>query len=244
MPNTSKPKSKKTPKTVEEKIQELSNMKEPEAVVPPQVMQVVEVADEAQANPEVEEKKEEIIPEAPVEESKVSEFFSPPKETSSLGYPNISIHKKSITPIIFWAVGVCLLVAAIGVGIISVSKGSFPISFARPTPTPSPIPTPVVTPTPAVDKKELEIEILNGSGVAGVAGTLKTLLEEKGYTVAGTGNAKNYDYEKTEIQVTADKEAFLSVLQADLAGSYVIGTATADLKASLPYNAVIIIGKE
>ncbi len=221
----------KTKKTVEEKIQELA---------PPQVMQVVEVTEE----PVVEEPTVEPIPEEPLQESKVSEFFSPTKEPPSVGYPNISIHKKSIAPIIFWAVGVCVLVVAIGVSIITISKGTFPISFARPTPTPSPIPTPIVTPTPAVNKKELEIEILNGSGIAGVASTLKTLLEEKGYTVAGTGNAANYDYAQTEIQVKADKSAFLSVLQADLSGSYVIGTATATLKASLPYNAVIIIGKE
>jgi hypothetical protein len=161
-----------------------------------------------------------------------------------VGYPNISIHKKSIAPIIFWAVGVCILVVAIGVGIITMSKGTFPISFARPTPTPTLAPTPLVTPTPEVNKKELEVEILNGSGKAGVAGILKTLLEEKGYTVAGTGNAANYDYAKTEIQVKVDKEAFLSILQVDLTGSYVIGSTSATLKDSLPYNAVIIIGKE
>ncbi len=234
------------PQTVEEKIQEFASVKEPETVVPPQVpqvMQVVEVAEEPVAEA-VEEQVAETVSEEPKEESKVSEFFSPSKETSSVGYPNISIHKKSIAPIIFWAVGVCVLVIAIGVGIIIVSKGIFPISFARPTPTPTTKPTPIVTPTPAVNKKELEIEILNGSGIAGVASTLKKLLEEKGYTVAGTGNAKSYDYAKTEIQVKADKEAFLSILEADLAGSYVIGTATATLKDSLPYNAVIIIGKE
>ena len=257
MPNTSKPKTKKASKTVEEKIQELSNVKEPEIVVPPQVMQVVEVADEPEIVaepvkeevPEVEElvDAEDVLSEAKSrpagQESKVSEFFSPSKETSSVGYPNISMHKKSIAPIIFWALGVCVLVVVIGLSIITISKGTFPISFARPTPTPTSAPTPIVTPTPSVNKKELEIEILNGSGIAGVASTLKTFLEEKGYTVAGTGNAKNYEYAKTEIQVKADKSAFLSVLQADLIGSYVIGTATATLKASLPYNAVIIIGK-
>jgi hypothetical protein len=261
---TTSKKPVKNVQTVEEKIQELASDKEPETVSTPQVMQVVEVTDEKQetvVSPEPVvpmEKEEEIVVEEkveePVEESvpmsqvkqqeTVSEFFSPSKETSSLGYPNISVHKKSIAPIIFWAIGVCLLVAAIGVGIISFSKGSLPISFARPTPTPSPVPTPIVTPTPEIDKKELEIEVLNGSGKAGVAGILKTLLEEKGYTVAGTGNAPNYDYAQTEIQVIADKEAFLSILQADLAGSYVIGSTSATLKSSLPYNAVIIIGKE
>src|SRR3989339_516171 len=107
MPNTSKPKTKKASKTVEEKIQELSNVKEPEIVVPPQVMQVVEVADEPEIVaepvkeevPEVEElvDAEDVLSEAKSrpagQESKVSEFFSPSKETSSVGYPNISMHK-------------------------------------------------------------------------------------------------------------------------------------------------------
>jgi len=239
--------------TVEDKIQELA---------PPQVMQVVEVTEEPIV---AEEKLSEASPtqdasageaksrpageeSAPLSQEKqkevVSEFFSPSKESSSVGYPTISMHKKSIAPIIFWAIGVCVLVVAIGVGIITFSKGTFPISFVRPTPTPTSTPTPIVTPKPEVNKKELEVEILNGSGKAGIASILKTLLEEKGYTVAGTGNAKNYEYAKTEIQVKADKEAFLSILQADLTGFYVIGSATATLKDSLPYNAVIIIGKE
>jgi|GEM_PF-2081295 len=251
--------------SVEEKIQELASVKESEPVAPPPVMQVVEeVIDEIPQPTTTQEKQEEPVVEnqeievAPQEEmaeeaagkpkeeteSVVSEFFTPSKQTSSVGYPNISVHKKSIAPVVLWAVGVCVLVVTIGVGIVTVSKGTFPISLARPTPTPSPVPTLIVTPTPVVNKKELEVEILNGSGKAGVANTLKKLLEEKGYTVAGTGNAVNYNYANTEIQVKADKEAFIPILQADLTGSYVIGSTSATLKATLPYNAVIIIGKE
>ncbi len=92
-----------------------------------------------------------------------------------------------------------IILAGIGLGILANQLKTNPPNkplFARPTPTPTSVPTPIATPTPAVNKKELEIEILNGSGVAGVASTLKTLLEGKGYTVAGTGNAKNYDYKK------------------------------------------------
>ncbi|MDO9028130.1 MAG: hypothetical protein Q7U68_04625, partial [Candidatus Roizmanbacteria bacterium] len=118
----------KASKTVEEKIQEFASVKEPENVAPPQVMQVVEVTEEPIV---AEEKLSEAPPtqdaSAGKEESVVSEFFSPSKESSSVGYPNISMHKKSMTPIILWAAGVCILVVAIGVGIITISKGTFPI---------------------------------------------------------------------------------------------------------------------
>jgi len=257
-------KTKKTVDSVEEKIEERSSdpvTKE----ASPQVMQVVEVMDEEVEQPkEVPEEEEKDVEMAHVEvandvqeeinektreekhQEVVSEFFTKKEQSvSPLGYPDISVHKKSpITGVILWALGVFAVVALIGFVIISVSRGEIkmPEIGAKPTPTVTPAPTAV--PTPMVDKKSLNIQVLNGSGTAGVAGIVKTLLEEKGYTVVGTGNAKTYDYTSTEIQVTAEKEAFLSVLQADLAGSYTIGSTAATLKNTLPYDAVVIVGKE
>lgn len=256
-------KSKKAGTSVEEKIESLSS----ESLVkeaPPQVMQVVEVTEE-----EVKEPKEEIYEEmkdddmthteivddaaVPVNEKTqeekhqevVSEFFAKKEKPSSFGYPNISVHKKSpVAGVFLWALGVVAIVVLIGFAIVSFSRGgvTMPKLLVKATPTPTLAPTAI--PTPAVDKKSLTVQILNGSGTAGVAGKMKALLEEKGYTVSGTGNAKTYDYEKTEIQVKAEKEAFLLILQSDLSGSYVVGSATATLKGTATYDAVVIIGKE
>ena len=44
--------------------------------------------------------------------------------------------------------------------------------------------------------------------------------------------------------MTADNEAFIRILTADLTGSYVVGSSAATLKSSLQYNAVVIVGKE
>lgn len=184
----------------------------------------------------------------------VSEFFSK-KSTSpaamepapAFGYPDISVHKKSAMPgVLLWALGVIIIVVAIGAAIIGISRGSLkmPSLAAKPTPTPTAAPMPTATPTPVVDKTTLKIEVLNGSGTAGMAGKMKTLLEEKGYTVVGTGNAKSYEYAQTEIQVTAEHEAFISVLTSDLSGSYTVGSSAATLKSTLPYNVVVIVGKE
>jgi len=185
----------------------------------------------------------------------VSEFFTkkPAMPTSgepiapSFGYPDISVHKKSpVAGVLLWAIGVIGVVVAIGAIIIATSRGSItmPTIGAKPTPTPTVAPMPTATPTPVVDKTTLNIQVLNGSGIAGEANKMKALLEEKGYTVEGTGNAKSYEYEQTEIQVTADNEAFINILTADLTGSYVVGSTAATLKSSLPYNAVVIVGKE
>ncbi len=192
-----------------------------------------------------EEKKQEVV----------SEFFAkkstPPADggsvPSSFGYPDISVHKKSpVSGVVLWALGIILLVVVIGAVIIAASRGSvtIPVLQAKPTPTPTMQPTPTVAPTPVIDKTTLKIQVLNGSGTAGEAGKMKTLLEEKGYTVVGTGNAKTYDYDQTELQSTSAEEAVLGILSTDLAGTYTVGSTAATLKDTLPYNILVIVGKE
>ena len=192
-----------------------------------------------------ETKKQEVVSEFFTKKSATPEGVEP--KTPSFGYPDISVHKKSpVAGVFLWALGVIGVVVAIGAIIIAMSRGSIkmPTIGITPTPTPTEQPMPTATPTPAVDKTTLNIQVLNGSGIAGEANKMKALLEEKGYTVEGTGNAKSYEYEQTEIQVTADNEAFISILTADLAGSYVVGSTAATLKDTLQYNAVVIVGKE
>ena len=253
----------------EEDTMEESAIKE----TPPQVMQVVEVMEDEieipvkdeqmepsetthteMNEPEVELHETPKMAEAEKKEV-VSEFFTKKSAmpaggesiTPSFGYPDISVHKKSpVAGVFLWALGVIGVVVAIGAIIIATSRGSItmPIIGVKPTPAPTEQPMPTATPTPVVAKTTLKIQVLNGSGIAGEANKMKALLEEKGYTVEGTGNAKSYEYEQTEIQVTADNEAFISILTADLTGSYVVGSSAATLKDSLQYNAVVIVGKE
>jgi len=258
-----KPTTGKSDKSVEERIEELAKEPQEKPVAPPQVMQVVEVAEEAE-KPVQEEHREDIKeplekteitePEVSEEEEKpmetsgkevVSEFFTKSEEPSFGGYPDISIHKKPmITPVILWAIGVIAIVLVIGLGIVGFSRGLVKLPAVTLHATPTPTSTPIPTPTPAIDRKSLQIEILNGSGKAGAAAAMKKLLEEKGYTIAGTGNAKSYDYAKTEIDIKAEKASMSSVLEADVVQEYSVGTVTATLKNSLPYDAVVTVGKE
>lgn len=50
---------------------------------------------------------------------------------------------------------------------------------------------------PAIIDKEITVEIRNGSGIPGIAGELKTKLEEENITVEKLGNASNFNFKKT-----------------------------------------------
>jgi len=195
---------------------------------------------------------EERAPASPAQDEKrrvlMDELFQKKTERAPEVMPEISVHRKSRTrPIIMWAI--ILIVASLVVGgiIMAVSgKGiSLPSIMATPTPTPTSTPTP--TPTPDVsslDRSTLSVQVLNGSGTAGEAGKMKTLLEEKGYTVDNTGNAETYDYETTQIFVKSESEAYLALLEEDLKETYSIGTSEATLEDDVPYDVRIIVGKE
>lgn len=103
-------------------------------------------------------------------------------------------------------------------------------------------PTPRATGTSGLDRSTLKVEILNGSGTAGVAGKVQTILEDLGYTVTRTGNADNFDYEETVINVKATRKNFLSQLEKDLGDDYAIGSTSATLTGTSA-DAVVIVGK-
>lgn len=56
----------------------------------------------------------------------------------------------------------------------------------------------------ALDKKEVKLNILNGSGVTGVSGKAAKILEDAGYVVASKGNAANFNFAVTEITYSPD----------------------------------------
>lgn len=99
-----------------------------------------------------------------------------------------------------------------------------------------------VDPVTKLDRADLTIVVQNGSGEAGVANVMKTKLEDLGYVVSGTGNADNFEYAETVIQVKAASKDFVSLLRKDLGDDYTIGSATADYTGS--GDAVVIVGAE
>ena len=108
---------------------------------------------------------------------------------------------------------------------------------------PTPLPTKKPTPTPSVNRDELKIKILNGSGTKGKATEVKDILQEAGFTEIVTGNAETFDYEKTEVQIKKGSSDALSLIQNDLK-DYVSISDAAELDAEDTADIVIIIGQD
>lgn len=216
----------------------------------PVVTQVVEVVgDEPPVQePDVVERPIEPTEESEIRKEKVEELYQGVKESTVM--PEISIHKnKPFTPILVWAVVTIFVAVLTGVVLFFTAKKTSPMKlFTRPTPQPKadqPLAgTPTPTPTPkAIDKTSFKIQVLNGGGTVGAAGKMKTALEDNGYTVSGTGNADEYTYTATEIHGKSTMVDAIAHLQADLKGTYTLGTVAADLPASSSADVQVIVGK-
>lgn len=119
-----------------------------------------------------------------------------------------------------------------------------------PTKEPKKTPTPTLKPTSnpvdkttGLDRSELSVEVKNGGGVRGAAGGMADVLRGLGYNVLSTGNADNFDYENTVIEVKSEKNKYLQLLKSDLSTSYTIGTTSSSLSASSSADTVVIVGK-
>lgn len=217
----------------------------PEAAeeIRPPVTQVVEVVEEdTQAPPPAE--PEEPTGESEIRKEKVEELYQDTKK--SMVMPEISVHKgRPIRSLFVWAiVTICVALLTGGILFAAAKKMSPTKLFARPTPTPTSAPIATPTPTPAaIDKASFEIKVLNGGGTPGAAGKMRTFLEDKGYTVASTGNTDEYTYTTTEIHGKETMKNAIANLQADLTDTYILGTVAADLSASASADVEVIVGK-
>ncbi len=109
-------------------------------------------------------------------------------------------------------------------------------------PTPRPTTSPIDT-TTGLDRRELSIEVQNGSGQAGVAGKASDFLKSFGYKISGTGNADNFNYTNVTISIKSASSNYLSLLKKDLNEEYTVGDINSTLSASSSADALVIIGK-
>jgi hypothetical protein len=178
----------------------------------------------------------------------VDELFQKRSSYEPRVMPEISMHTKPSTkPVFIWAIIVIVACIVVGVSLflLTGNRGVLPSIISVPTPTPTT--TPAISPTPVTGgllRDAVTIQVLNGGGKAGAASTMKTLLEEKGYTVSNTGNAESYTYDTTEILVKPSQSGYLQLLKADLQASYTLGTMAATLSDSASYDIRVIVGKE
>lgn len=165
-----------------------------------------------------------------------------PTPTSSDMFGPVPAESKAGGNKLFWiiiAVFAVLGVAAGGIGIYLQNR-SKPTPLASPAPEVSPLPS--SSPEVQLNRKDLQIQVLNGSGVVGAAKKAQDYLEGLGYKVAAVGNASSSDYTTTQISLKDSKKDYLSILKKDLLGKYDVANTADSLEDNSKYDAVIILG--
>jgi hypothetical protein len=104
-------------------------------------------------------------------------------------------------------------------------------------------PTTKPSPTPSLDRKDIKVKILNGSGIKGKATDIKELLTKKGYSDIVTGNADSFDYTTSEIKVKDDKQDAFTLMKEDVSELLDINEASS-LDEDDPADIVFIIGQD
>lgn len=102
-----------------------------------------------------------------------------------------------------------------------------------------PSPTPTIV---ALERADLKVQVLNGTGEAGAAGTGKDLLEALGYEEVDTSNADSYDYELTEVALKEGKEDYFEILKGDLKESYEVASESSLLEEDSDFDSVVTLG--
>lgn len=113
---------------------------------------------------------------------------------------------------------------------------------AEESPTPIVEETVIETPTSVgLNKESVKIQILNGSGIPGLAGKLQAELESAGYTGIETGNADSYTYKTT---LVAFDDSISEGVNSDITNilEKLYGSLDTKTNSSTKYNIVITIG--
>lgn len=244
------------PEELKEKVEELK-------VLTQDISESIEKSEDLQnETPETTDMKEDSKPEVDLKDNieeavlddKKVESEMPLEEHFSIQKPSMPgdtypapqlTSSNTISPFVIIIPGIFLLGALLG-GIYFYQKN---VNSDVP-PSPSPTLTvvtqgtnsPTATPAATVDFTKYAINIMNGSGIVGEAGKVKTLVEGAGFKVSATGNASSYDYTKTVIKAKADVPAdFLAKLSTTLSKNYVLDN-NAVLSISSPDMVQVIIG--
>lgn len=218
---------------------------EPETKEPPVAASYEEVVEEDAGEDET-PVTEEVSNEDTEKQKQVVEELFTKREPGQLTEIAIDKGKKS-SKLFLWAFIVIVAAVTSGVALLAFSGKPAPTLtgvLAKPSPTQTPAPTPVPTVAPTVKREDINIQVLNGGGVPGAAGKMRTVLTDLGYNVSDVGNTEDYSWEETEILVKAGSDQVLKMLEDDLKGKYTIGTASATLPDSVSYDARVIVGQK
>jgi hypothetical protein len=102
------------------------------------------------------------------------------------------------------------------------------------------VPTPAATPTPVINRGDLTVRVLNGSGKKGAAGELAEYLTGLGYSVSITGNTNIQTGSK--LRLKSGSEVYREMVTADMESKFEPASGSGLPEAEV-VEAEVIIGK-
>lgn len=204
----------------------------------------------AQSSPQTSEeplKPEENLPQAPkgISSEEVKEWLKDvrPDTTKELEKGGRSFFKTLLIILVFLLIG-----GAIVGGFFYYQRGVSKKASEPEKPTKT-APTEISkapTPTPEeVDISKFSISVLNGSGVAGEAAKVASLLKQAGFSEPKTGNAQSYDYTTTIVSLKQDvPNTVFEKLKEVLSDSYSVEKSETPLRDDSTYDITIIVGSK
>lgn len=113
-----------------------------------------------------------------------------------------------------------------------------PTPSESPTPAPSPSPSPAASPSPTVQAEgEGRLQVLNGSGTAGMGNKVAEKLRQEGYEIVSTGNTVRR-YDKTTVFYQPGSEPLAREV-ARFLGTTKIEPAPDNLDKKIPVTVVV-----
>lgn len=207
-------------------------------------------AKEEESAPEIPTEQPETAPENQKEEESFEQDFpsmepTEQQPTQTFATSDFSPSRKNTNAkTIVWIVLIVLGLGALVGGGIYFYKTRTAGNQTTPSETVS-APTPTPTSAQEVNLAEYNIQVLNGSGIAGEAGKVKALLEKAGFEDFEVGNAKTYDYTDTEIRIMSDTpdKVYDAVEDALTDGGYSVKKGTT-LSVDSDFDIVITVGSK
>ncbi len=196
---------------------------------------------------EVAEEAPEVVSEAKVENNTPKIEDSNPQESVQEYDTEEDVEKVNYLWII---VPTALLIGALAGGFITyfsgISKISTEVAVATSVPSAVSKPTssPVASPKSEINREDVKIQVLNGSGISGLAGKAKTMLEDLGYKGVVTGNAEVSNLVETTISYKETMSNALEQIKKDLGGKYKLSEKEEVLPSTSKYDFVITLGNK
>lgn len=152
------------------------------------------------------------------------------------------VQEKSSKRLFIGGIVLALIIFALGFFFFTFIKNPPKEKVETPTSSSTPISTSTQTPNPLI-RADWSFEVVNGSGVSGLAKRVADQIEALGYPVVKIANADRDDYSKTTILVKKELQERLDLVVADLKDIVKIASMGGELKNSTA-SGRIILGKD